>query len=61
MRDSAVAARKGQSDPVPSSRVTRECRSPGLRFSPLNISRLCCLKDAFLVVGIPCQIYTHVP
>ena len=33
-RDSTVAARRVQSVTVPSSRVSRECRSPGLR-SPL--------------------------
>ena len=33
-RDSAVAARRVQSVTVPSSRVSRECRSPGLRSPP---------------------------
>ena len=31
LRDSTVAARRAQSVTVPSYRVTRECRSPGLR------------------------------
>ena len=34
-RDSTVAARSVQSVTVPSSRVSRECRSPGLRSPPL--------------------------
>ena len=33
-RDSTVAARRVQSVTVPSSRVSRECRSPGLRSPP---------------------------
>ena len=33
-RDSRVAARRVQSVTVPSSRVSRECRSPGLRSPP---------------------------
>ena len=35
-RDSTVAARSVQSVTVPSSRVSRECRSPGLRSPPLK-------------------------
>ena len=34
LRDSTVAVRRAQSVTVPSSRVSRECRSPGLRFPP---------------------------
>ena len=34
LRDSTVAARRAQSVTVPSSRVTRECRSPRWRFPP---------------------------
>ena len=33
-RDSTVAARRAHSVTVPSSRVSRECRSPGLRSPP---------------------------
>ena len=35
-RDSRVVARRVQSVTVPSSRVSRECRSPGLRSPPLK-------------------------
>ena len=38
-RDSTVAARKVQSVTVPSSRVSRECRSPGLRSPPFKNAR----------------------
>ena len=38
-RDSTVAARSVQSVTVPSSRVSRECRSPGLRSPPLKNAR----------------------
>ena len=38
-RDSTVAARRVQSVTVPSSRVSRECRSPGLRSPPLKNAR----------------------
>ena len=37
LRDSTVAARRVQSVTVPSSRVSRECRSPGLRSPPLKM------------------------
>ena len=36
-RDSTVAVRRVQSVTVPSSRVSRECRSPGLRSPPLRM------------------------
>ena len=36
-RDSTVAARRAQSVTVPSSRVSRECRSPGLKSPPLKM------------------------
>ena len=36
LRDGTVAARRAQSVTVPSFRVTRECRSPGLRSPPLT-------------------------
>ena len=39
-RDSTVAARRVRSVTVPSSRVSRECRSPGLRSPPLKIPDL---------------------
>ena len=39
-RDSTVAARSVQSVTVPSSRVSRECRSPGLRSPPFKNARL---------------------
>ena len=38
-RDSTVAARSVQSVTVPSSRVSRECRSPGLRSPPFKNAR----------------------
>ena len=38
-RDSTVAARRVQSVTVPSSRVSRECRSPGLRSPALKNAR----------------------
>ena len=38
-RDSTVAARRVQSVTVPSSRVSRECRSPGLRSPPFKNAR----------------------
>ena len=38
-RDSTVAACRAQSVTVPSSRVSRECRSPGLRSPPLKNAR----------------------
>ena len=38
-RDSTVAARRVQSVTVPSSRVSRECRSPGLRSPPFRNAR----------------------
>ena len=38
-RDSTVAARRVQSVTVPSSRVSRECRSPGLRSPPFENAR----------------------
>ena len=38
-RDSTVAARRVQSVTVPSSRVSRECRSPGLRSPSLKNAR----------------------
>ena len=38
-RDSTVAARGVQSVTVPSSRVSRECRSPGLRSPPFRNAR----------------------
>ena len=37
LRDSTVAARRAQSVTVLSSRVTRECRSAGLRSPPLKM------------------------
>ena len=37
LRDSTVAARGVQSVTVPSSRVSRECRSPGLRSPPFKM------------------------
>ena len=40
LRDSTVAVRRVQSVTVPSSRVTRECRSPGLRTPPLKHARI---------------------
>ena len=39
LRDSTVAARRAQSVTVPSSRVSRECRSPGLRSPPFKTAR----------------------
>ena len=36
LRDGTVAARRAQSVTVPSSRVTRECRSPRLRSPPFT-------------------------
>ena len=39
-RDSTVAARRAQSVTVPSSRVSRECRSPGLRSPPIKNARI---------------------
>ena len=39
-RDSTVAARRVQSVTVPSSRVSRECCSPGLRSPPLKNARI---------------------
>ena len=45
-RDSTVAARRAQSVTVPSSRVSRECRSPGLRSPPLKNARDC-VNSAF--------------
>ena len=39
LRDSTVAARRVQSVTVPSSRVSRECRSPGLRSPPFKNAR----------------------
>ena len=39
LRDSTVAARRAQSVTVPSSRVSRECRSPGLRSPPFKNAR----------------------
>ena len=38
-RDSTVAARSVQGVTVPSSRVSRECRSPGLRSPPFKNAR----------------------
>ena len=38
-RDSTVAARRVQSVTVPSSRVSRECQSPGLRSPPFRNAR----------------------
>ena len=40
LRDSTRAARRVQSVTVPSSRVSRECRSPGLRSPPFKNARL---------------------
>ena len=37
LRDSTVAVRRAQSVTVPSSRVSRECRSSGLRSPPLKM------------------------
>ena len=39
--DSTVAARSVQSVTIPSSRVSRECRSPGLRSPPLKMPDCC--------------------
>ena len=39
-RDSTVAARRVQSVTVPSSRVSHECRSPGLRSPPFKNAQL---------------------
>ena len=38
-RDSTVAARRAQSVTVPSARVSRDCRSPGLRSPPFKNAR----------------------
>ena len=55
LRDSTVAARRAQTVTEPSSRVTRECRSPGLRSPPLkecpkkmfeSYSRICTHKTS---------------
>ena len=43
-RDSTVAARSVQSVTVPSSRVSRECRSPGLRPPPFKNARFWSLR-----------------
>ena len=51
-RDSTVAARRVQSVTVPSSRVSRECRSPGLRSPPLK-------KCPIVTLGAK-RIYTYV-
>ena len=45
-RDSTVAARSVQSVTVPSSRVSRECRSPGLRSPPFKNARSIVLLGA---------------
>ena len=39
LRDNTVAARRVQSVTIPSSRVSRECRSPGLRSPPFKNAR----------------------
>ena len=46
-RDSTVAARRVQSVTVPSSRVSRECRSPGLRSPPFKNARLEGIRKMF--------------
>ena len=49
LRDSTVAARRAQNLTVPSSRVTRECRYPGLRSPSKKMPDLrlkIALKDA---------------
>ena len=56
-RDSTVAVRRVQSVTVPSSRVSRECRSPGLR-SPLEKSpiysseKIFCQRPARFLEGL---------
>ena len=45
-RDSTVAERRVQSVTVPSSRVSRECRSPGLRSPPFKNARFSQLRQA---------------
>ena len=52
-RDSTVAARRVQSVTVPSSRVSRECRSPGLRSPPFKNARFICFPSLFFFVRFP--------